>query len=123
MTKKVADMTLQEQAEAILKQATEKGVNTNFYFVTTFKRYQVQMRILSELEKEISASGTTVTKGYGSRENLYTNPAILEYNRTASAANNTVKTLLHIVKESRPDDPGAISKLDAFKLDLDLEDI
>lgn len=123
MTKKVSEMTLQEQAEAILKQATEKGVNTNFYFVTTFKRYQVQMRILSELEKEISASGTTVTKGYGSRENLYTNPAILEYNRTASAANNTVKTLLHIIDKARPDESGAESKLTAFMNDLDWENV
>ena len=36
-------MNLQEQAEKILQQAEEKGVASNFFFVTTFKRYQVQM--------------------------------------------------------------------------------
>ena len=44
-------MTLQEQANKLLEQAQERGVSSNFFFVTTFKRYQVQMRILSDLEK------------------------------------------------------------------------
>ena len=38
-------MTLQEQANKILEKAEQKGVSTNFFFTTTFKRYQVQMRI------------------------------------------------------------------------------
>ena len=99
MNKDVKKMTLQEQAEAVLQKATEKGVSTNFFFMTTFKRYQVQMKILSELEKEINASGATVTKEYvKGRGNLYTNPAIGEYNKTATAANGTVSTLINIVE-------------------------
>ena len=99
MAKDVKNMNLQEQAEAILAKATEKGVSSNFFFVTTFKRYQVQMKILSELEKEINASGATVTKEYvKGRGNLYTNPAIGEYNKTATAANGTVSTLINIVE-------------------------
>lgn len=99
MAKGVKDMNLQEQAEAILQKATEKGVSSNFFFVTTFKRYQVQMKILSELEKEISNSGATVTKEYvKGRGNIYTNPAIGEYNKTATAANGTVSTLINIVE-------------------------
>ena len=46
-------LTLQEQAQEILAKAREKGVQSNFFFVTTFKRYQVQMQILNSLEKEI----------------------------------------------------------------------
>ena len=46
----VKNMTLQEQANEILRRATEKGVSGNFFFVTTFKRYQVQMQILTQLE-------------------------------------------------------------------------
>ena len=46
-------MNLQEQAVEILRIAEETGVQTNFFFVTTFKRYQVQLSNLSELEKAI----------------------------------------------------------------------
>ena len=96
----VRNMSLQEQAEEILRRATEKGVSSNFFFVTTFKRYQVQMKILNELEKEINATGATVTKEYvKGRGNLYTNPAIGEYNKTATAANGTVSTLINIVEK------------------------
>ena len=58
----VKNMTLQEQAEEILRRATEKGVSSNFFFVTTFKRYQVQMQILTQLEREIKETGTAQTR-------------------------------------------------------------
>ena len=96
----VKNMSLQEQAQEILRRATEKGVSGNFSFVTTFKRYQVQMQILTELEKEIKSTGTTITKTYvKGRENLCTNPAIAEYNKTATAANSTVSTLIQIIEK------------------------
>lgn len=92
-------LTLQEQANEVLAKAKEKGVQTNFFFVTTFKRYQVQMKILSDLEREIEELGATVSKEYvKGRQNIYTNPAITEYNKTATAANGTVSTLINIVK-------------------------
>lgn len=91
-------MTIQQQAEEVLKRAEERGVQTNFFFVTTFKRYQVQMKILADLEKAIDEYGATVTKEYvKGRQNLVSNPAIIEYNKTATAANNTVSTLIKIV--------------------------
>lgn len=91
-------MTLQEQADAIVKRAQEKGVSTNFFFVTTFKRYQVQMKIMSDLEESIKDDGATVEKEYvKGRKNIYTNPAISEYNKTATAANGTVATLMKIL--------------------------
>lgn len=96
----VKNMSLQEQAQEILRRATEKGVSGNFFFVTTFKRYQVQMQILTELEKEIKTTGTTITKTYvKGRENLCTNPAIAEYNKTSTAANSTVSTLIQIIEK------------------------
>ena len=55
-------LTLQEQANRILEQAQERGVSSNFFFVTTFKRYQVQMKILSDLEAAINEYGATVSK-------------------------------------------------------------
>lgn len=96
----VKNMTLQEQAQEILRRATEKGVSGNFFFVTTFKRYQVQMQILASLEKEIKENGATITKTYvKGRENLCTNPAIGEYNKTSTAANSTVSTLIQIIEK------------------------
>ena len=101
MAKKKDEMqhlTLQEQADLIVKNAEKKGVSTNFFFVTTFKRYQVQMHIMTELEKEIKDLGATVEKEYvKGRQNVYTTPAISEYNKTATAANGTVATLLKIL--------------------------
>lgn len=92
-------LTLQEQANKILEQAQERGVSSNFFFVTTFKRYQVQMKILNDLEMAINEYGATVTKEYvKGRQNLVANPAITEYNKTATAANGTVGTLINIVK-------------------------
>lgn len=91
--------TLQEQANEVLKKAEERGVQSNFFFVTTFKRYQVQMKILADLEKAITEYGTTVTKEYvKGRQNLVANPAITEYNKTATAANGTVATLMKIIE-------------------------
>lgn len=99
------ELTLQEQANEILLQAQERGVSSNFFFATTFKRYQVQMKILSDLEKAIAEYGATVTKEYvKGRQNLVANPAISEYNKTATAANGTVSTLINIIKTLSDED-------------------
>ena len=103
----MAKKTLQEQAEELLVKAEERGVQSNFFFVTTFKRYQVQMRILSDLEKAIAEYGATVTKEYvKGRQNLVANPAITEYNKTATAANGTVTTLMNIIKSAPNEESG-----------------
>ena len=92
-------LTLKEQAEEILRIAEENGVQTNFFFVTTFRRYQVQIQILNDLEKALKENGTLVTKEYvKGRKNLYDNPAINAYNRTTDSANKTVTTLMKIIR-------------------------
>ena len=92
-------MNLNEQAQEILRIAEEGGVQTNFFFVTTFKRYQVQIKILNDLEKALEENGTLVTKEYvKGRKNLYDNPAINAYNRTTDSANKTVTTLMKIIR-------------------------
>lgn len=99
--------SLQQQANEILEQAQKRGLQSNFFFATTFQRYQVQMKILTELEKSIKEHGATVTKEYvKGRQNLVANPAITEYNKTATAANGTVNTLITIVKTLSDDTTG-----------------
>lgn len=95
----MSKINLQEQAVEILRIAEDAGVQTNFFFVTTFKRYQVQLSNLSELEKAIKETGTLVTKEYvKGRANIYVNPAVTEYNKTTDSANRTVTTLMKIIK-------------------------
>lgn len=104
--------SLKEQAKEIIKIAEEAGVQTNYFFLTTFQRYQTQIGVLDKLEKIIAETDTLVTKEYvKGRENLYTNPAITEYNRTTDSANKTVSTLIRIIDgfkredEEREEDP------------------
>lgn len=95
----MAKQSLNEQAREILRIAEETGVQTNFFFVTTFKRYQVQLNNLTELESAIRETGTLVTKEYvKGRANIYVNPAVTEYNKTTDSANRTVTTLMKIIK-------------------------
>jgi hypothetical protein len=103
---------LNKQAEEIIRIAEESGAQSNFFFLTTFKRYQVQLNILNNLEKSMKDEGLTVTKEYvKGRKNLYSNPAVAEYNRTTDSANKTVATLMRILKnygveeQSNEEDP------------------
>lgn len=93
-------LSLQDQAKEILRLAEESGVQTNYFFLTTFDRYQTQLKILDDLKKNINESEALVTKEYvKGRGNVYTNPAIKEYNRTTDSANKTVACLIKIIKD------------------------
>lgn len=97
--------TLSDKAKEILELAEKNGVQTNFFFTTTFQRYLVQIKILEDLEQEINDAGALVTKEYvKGRENIYTNPAINAYNNTTNSANKTVTTLLKIVQGFKAED-------------------
>ena len=91
--------TLNEQAEEIIKIAEGYNVDKNFFFITAFKRYMVQIKILNELETSLKDDGVLVTKEYvKGRQNLYSHPAIQDFNRTTDSANKTVATLMKIIK-------------------------
>ena len=93
---------LNKQAQEILEIAQKHGVEQNFFFLTTFKRYQVQLGILNDLEKTINEEGTTVTKEYvKGRKNVYSHPAVADYNKTTDSANKTVATLMRIITTLR----------------------
>lgn len=95
----MAKEDLKRQADDILKLANRNGVEDNFFFVTTFERYQTQLSILDKLKEVIEDEGMLVSKEYvKGRKNLYNNPAVSEYNRTTDSANKTVSTLMRIIK-------------------------
>lgn len=101
----MAKMSLNEQAQEILKIAEDSGVQSNFFFLTTFKRYQVQLNILNELEKNMKADGVLVTKEYvKGRANVYSHPAVSDYNKTTDSANKTVATLMRIIRNFNVDE-------------------
>ena len=101
----MAKKSLNEQAQEIIRIAEESGVQSNFFFITTFKRYQVQLNILTELEKTMKEEGMLVTKEYvKGRKNLYSSPAVAEYNKTTDSANKTVACLMKIIRNFNVED-------------------
>lgn len=58
----------------------------------------MQISILNKLEKTIKEAGILVTKEYvKGMKNVYSHPAIQDYNRTTDSANKTVVTLMKII--------------------------
>lgn len=99
MKKSVNLSKLDQQAQEILRMAEESGLQSNYFFVTTFERYQVQLQILEQLKQSIEKEGMLVSKEYvKGRSNIYSNPAVNDFNRTTDSANKTVATLLRIIK-------------------------
>lgn len=107
----MAQMTLKEQADAIKRMAEESGLESNYFFITTFERYEVQLSILERLKESMDKDGMLVSKEYvKGRGNLYSSPAVTEFNRTTDSANKTVSTLMRILKNfgaATTDDKGS----------------
>ena len=114
--------TTENQAEELLKMAASAGLEQNYFFTTTFDRYQTQIDILTKLKESIEAEGILIAKEYvKGRENLYTHPAIKEYNSTTNAANRTVSTLIDIIAKLRPDKGNSLNPPeDGWDFDFEL---
>ena len=96
----------ERKVEAFEAEAREFGIDQNFLFATTFSRYKTQMDVLMTLEKTIAEEDTLVTKEYvKGRGNKYVHPAITEYNKTSTAANNTAATLVKIMDTLKKENP------------------
>ena len=99
---KKKELSLQEQADEILRLAKEYDVSNNFLFTTTFKRYVTQIKVLENLSKTISQEDILVTKEYvKGRGNIYVHPAVKEFNNTTNSANTTAKTLLSLIETAK----------------------
>lgn len=89
---------LKAQVDEILELAKGYGVDQNLLFATTFERYQTQLQILDKLKETIESDGFFVDKTYVKGENnLYSHPAVTQYNRTTDSANKTAATLIRII--------------------------
>lgn len=87
-----ARIDLSAQAREMVRAAEERS---DFLFLTTFKRYQVQLQILSSLEQKIRT-------GEGSPEDIKV------YNDTTAAANKTAAALRSLDK--RQPEGGIVGK-------------
>lgn len=105
----------EKMGRKIERAAKKSGADESFYFLTTFDRYMTQIRVLERLKKAIKDEDTMVVKEYvKGRKNIVTNPAIREYNSTASAANKTVETLIKIMSKFGTEEEKAADPLAAL---------
>jgi hypothetical protein len=94
-TKKDARM-LNKTAQKLIDLAKAGGCEQNYFFQTTFERYQEQLRIMERLQEIIDSTEDLMVdnaRGTG----LVPHPAISEYNKTATAANQTAQTLIKVI--------------------------
>lgn len=95
--KRTAEKAVDRSAE-ILEKAKAKGIEDDYFFQTTFERYKFQLQLLAGLQEDILVNGLKTSKVYVKGfENEAPNPAIGEYAKIATCANNTVNTLLKIL--------------------------
>lgn len=80
----MAKIDLNKQAQQILDAAQKSGVEQNFLFITTFKRYQVQLKLLNDLERELKNSDSLEKD-------------MKAYNQAVDSANRTATTLMKVI--------------------------
>lgn len=88
--------------EEMLELAREYGLENDYFFISTLERYEMQLRILNELKAQLEEDGLMVTKEYvKGRKNLYSHPAITNYNKTSDSANKTAAALLKMIENAK----------------------
>lgn len=92
-------MKLRQKEQELMELARESGLECDYLFATTMKRYQRQIRTLESLDDVLEKAEVLVTKEYvKGRENIYVHPAITQFDRTSDSANKSVATLIRIIK-------------------------
>ena len=81
--------------------AEKYGLQDDYIFTTTLKRYEEQLWLMEDLQDDIEKNGTTIEKEYvKGRPNICPNPSVEQYNKTATAANQTATTLERILQRT-----------------------
>lgn len=107
--------TTEEKLASILERAKAGNYEKEGLFVTTYEAYCTQTKIMEDLSAAIDKEGAVVTTVYMAdkkRETTKPSQLIADYNKTSTARNGTVATLLKI--ESQYSKP-AESKLMDFE--------
>lgn len=88
---KKALVSLADAAKELLRLAQEGGVEQNYFFTTTYERYETQQMILKALEIALKQD---------LEPDEYRRVA-LAYNKSATSANQTAQTCIRIIKDFR----------------------
>ena len=92
--------SIKETAKDILKEATDRGLNDDASFMTSYHLLEVQIEMLDELEKSFKEDGATTTKEYvKGRENIYIHPAVDKYTKTSDSAFNKILKLREMINK------------------------
>lgn len=92
----------------LLRMAKDYGVDKNAMFVQAAEQYDVQMRVIQNINDALdSEENLTTSKEYvKGRENVYANPLVKELPKHADSANRTLQTMLAIIEKlGRPPEP------------------
>lgn len=92
MAKSITKQSLNKQAQEIIKLAEAGGVQSNYFFVTTFRKYQTQEEHLEYLKCHVAKTIDDPDNDVDVRQ------GIIEYNRAVDSANKTLGALLKIIK-------------------------
>lgn len=86
---------LNETAEKLIQMAREGGCEQNYFFQTTFERYQEQLDLMARLQEVLHNADDLMMEN--ARGGYSTHPAISEYNKTSTAANQTAAMLIKVI--------------------------
>lgn len=90
---------LQKQFES---ESEALGLLDDYLYVTQYRAYTDQLRIMDELKAEVTAQGVMMTVTAGrDLEKRVVNPAVSEYNRMAGLANKTASQVLAMLTKAR----------------------
>jgi predicted transcriptional regulator len=96
------NLSTQEQLQKILEEAEKYGLESNFLFRPTLKNFIQQLEYIDALEKIIDEEGLSTENVYiKDRATKAIHPALTMHNKTVLAANQTIATLMKIIKELR----------------------
>ena len=94
------ERNVKELAKGILQEAIEKGFENDSSFLTSYHLLEVQIEMLSSLEKSFKEDGSTITKEYvKGRENVYIHPAVDKYTKTSDSAFNKILKLKEMINQ------------------------
>ena len=94
------EKNVEELAKGILQEAIEKGFENDSSFLTSYHLLEVQIEMLSSLEKSFKEDGSTITKEYvKGRENIYIHPAVDKYTKTSDSAFNKILKLKEMINQ------------------------
>ena len=83
--------------EEILDLAEQYGVKDNVLFVSAARRYDGQIKIIQEMQENVSGGLLMTTTGSKGQEKIETNPLVAQLPKYNDTANKTLSIMLDII--------------------------